>query len=647
MAHRGFGYFSPPESRGMRLRHATLAGLAGLALLWFAAAGCDLESLLADLGLTEGPAPLSGQNAFVHLRARAGEAAAGDTDALLHVLAWRAAGGDSTDSEARFRPPAEILDLLQSTARRRQNIRPAAFGLVDFEPFAAELKTRKASFVAPDLNSLDDEYVIPRLKDIPVRNQGSRGTCAAFAGIGHVEYATLLKAPHLSTVNLSEQRFYWASRPDCHDTTCTSRDAGSWYGDGFQASINAAAYDIPLETSCPYNPNQTDNELQTPLAQSCEDGVVQVRRVRHINQPADIIRVLEEDGLPVPFASPLSSNYFQNDGLITLEEAGSAAGIQHAEGHAYLIVGYRKLPRMPEEGGMCFIIRNSWGPGWGVGGYSCVTLAWIQEWHFGFLLDHPVVVELAVSSNLGGQEWDDTLPDLVDCEVYDDPTVDCERLDEEAEIPPAPEPDGTDWVFINLVGPDGRLYQAERSDEGEETLMLRGTLRESGLPTGAVLLGRRGETLVYDGDEVGRIEGGDVTLCTGPYDMLCALRFEPRDNRLYVEFIHRELRRVQAGEIGAGRWVALDALPLGVGLEFFQPNEASDLLLRPLYVRGVGSDGEKMEPVRLILKGLDIQVMGTTVGSIAPDRPGLCTGPFSGACGLFARENRLVVLPSW
>jgi C1A family cysteine protease len=637
---------------GHRLRagRSSLLALAlATGLLLAAGPGCDLASFLEDLGLTDGAGELTGQNAFVHLRARASVASKADTDAVLEVLAWRAEGAHSTEDEAQFRPRAEVLDLLQATARQRKSIRPRSFALVAFPPLqGGQQKAFKAAFRAPDLSRLRNEYVIPNLNAIPVRNQGSRGTCAAFTGIGHVEYAALRANPGLRTLDLSEQRFYWASKPECHATGCTEEDAGSWYGDGFQASIDARTYDIPLEASCPYDPNQYRNELQTPLRSSCSQGVVQVKRVEIVYQPDEMIRVLEEKGLPVPFASPLSDNYFENDGLITLAAAGRATGM-HAGGHAYLLVGYRLLPNMPQEGGLCFIVKNSWGPGWGVNGYSCITLAWMQEWNFGMALDHPVVVDIALSPDLGGDAYDDSVPDFADCEVYADETIDCDRVDDNANVPPAPEPPADlSWYQTSLVGPDGRLYEAEIADDRGAS-WVRGTLRETGALTGAIYLLRNGDDLLWDGDVVGRVNGDRIQLCTGPFDLLCSLRFEANSNDLYVEFVYREYRSVKQDEIGQGQWMTLGALPgVGENLEFHQPDDWTDLLLKPLYVRGLtGGDGGPSDPIRLVLRGLDIKAMGQQVGSLDPTNLGLCTGSFRNACGLFSGGNRLHVLPTW
>jgi C1A family cysteine protease len=61
-------------------------------------------------------------------------------------------------------------------------------------------------------------------------------------------------------------------------------------------------------------------------------------------------------------------------------KAAKASGM-HAAGHAYLAVGYVKLPASLQraEGGSCVVVANSWSEGWGRGGYACVTEQWLAK----------------------------------------------------------------------------------------------------------------------------------------------------------------------------------------------------------------------------------------------------------------------------
>ncbi len=609
-------------------------------------AACDLDDLLGGDGIV-----LTGQNAFVYLQADPARAQSPNVNAVMQVVEWESEGGSSLENSERFEPDTEMVDFLMSTSRARQNVRTEGFDLVDFGLFTEASGGNKADFIPPDLSALRDEYLVPRLDAIPVRNQGSRGTCAAFTGIGQIEYSVLSQYPDVPTIDLSEQRFYYNSKPECQASGCTSADAGSWHGVGYDASVAASTFDIPLEADCPYNDRQIpDNEVQIPQAPGCENGAVRIVEYELVLQPSEIIDVLENQGVPVPFASPLSDNYFNNNGLITLAEAGSAGSGIHAGGHAYLIVGYKLLPSMPEEGGMCFVIKNSWGSGWGAGGFSCITLAWMQEWSFPVNYSHPVAVAMEVREDIATRidEEDESAPDFIDEETYDDETVDYDELDDDTPIPdPEPVPPEIVWEAGLLSGPDGRFYNAEYAVAADgASIQIRGDIRGDDRLTNPVVLARNGSLLLLDGDEVGEMAGNEITLCTGRFDLVCSLRYDRGDNELYVEFLYDEYRRVEMLE--DDQWQTLISLPNGASLEMVRPASILDALLSPLFVR-IGNRQGRNSPIRLsINRRLEITAMDQPIGSLRPDRLALCSGPdYRNRCSMFVGRNGLLVLPGW
>ncbi len=250
-----------------------------------------------------------------------------------------------------------------------------------------------------------DSFVISVLKRMPVRDQGARGTCASHAGIGQIEGLILSKNADLDAINLSEQRFYFNSKPDNWATGGDKTKQGSNAGTGLASSSNFAwdeykypadwssTFNIPLESDCPYNNKVGANDLQTPQPASCAaKGVARVteysawqnNQAQELSTAQQIYDFLITKNYPVIASTKLSPNWEDNDGMITLKGSGGAPTTSHASGHAYLIVGARKLDpaKYPDEGGMCFIIRNSWGKGWGVDGLSCMTLAWFNAWRF-------------------------------------------------------------------------------------------------------------------------------------------------------------------------------------------------------------------------------------------------------------------------
>jgi hypothetical protein len=621
----------------------------GLAVV-LGGSACDLEDWTGRGGIN-----LTGQNAFVVLQVDPSVPQTEHVEAALQVLQWQAEGGSMVDRADRFEPDPATEDFLVQTSRLRESIRPERFSLIDLRDWGVEDAVgggNKTPFEYPDLDGLSSRYVVPRLDAIPVRNQGGRGTCAAFTGIGHLEYAVMRASPGLPTVDLSEQRFYFNSRPECQATGCSLHEAGSNHIVGFRQSIGSSQLDIPLEVDCPYNPRQGDNELQVPQAPGCSRGVVRVVAMELAYQPADILRVLTETGLPVPYASPLSSNYFSTSGMITARQAGPPPGDNmHAAGHAYLIVGYQLLPNMPEEGGMCFIIKNSWGTGWGAGGYACMTLAWMEAWRYENWGGHPVVVQLELADELltEGVPDDPRPPDNFDSDTYDDETLDDDALDDTTPIPdPEPEPDGLRFTSGWLRGPDARAYRMVEASESSETgdrWHMRADLRGDGRTTNTLVLEQRGIELWFDGDLVGETSGGTATLCTGRFDPVCSLRYNRARNALYIEFVYDELRRLQS--LPQEEWRPLIRLPSGAGLEILRPESLVEALLSPLFIRLQGREGRN-RPLRIAInRRLEITSMRAPIGSLRPDRLALCTGGYRDSCSLLAGRDGLMVLPGW
>ncbi|MDY0062861.1 MAG: C1 family peptidase [Myxococcota bacterium] len=612
---------------------------------------------------------LSGVSAFTMMRTDRTSAPTTDTEAVMAILERRTDVAASKIGGADdIEPPTPVANLMRKNTKAKVRLDPKnRFKLLDFAEVPRVTDAEKPrSKDGVDLATLKySEYTIPNLEKIPVRDQGQRGTCAAFAGIGHLEYMALKSYKNLRTLDLSEQRFYWMSREDCHAGGCiTDDEGGSWYGDGFNASLAGAAppgANIPLEADCPYNPRPGRNELQVPQLDSCAKGAVKVRQVGTVTTPEEVIRVLEDQGLPVLWASPLSDNWFETSGMITLAEAGSAGDIMHAGGHAYLIVGYRKLNNPNYEGGVCFIVKNSWGSGWGANGYACQTLEWMQTWRFQdnrgnpAWLEHPVLEVIDLRADLQGGD----LPDNDEAEDESPPNIPDEELDDGDEdsdgsiIPlPDPEPSPESWTDLPLFGPGEAYYEAQvvRTAAGAHIrVSLKGEVTHSNALYLAYEEGS-GKILSYDGDMVGefRDDQGDFTLCTDTYSMICSLRLDPNDNTLYIEFPYPANRRVDPNGLFDGDWLSLltEGL-LGYDIQFLMPKDETQLLSSDsAFLRMQRPDASRTEPLRLThnVEG-EMKVMGVTVGDLVELE--LCTGPFEDACSFLATANQFLVLPGW
>ena len=230
-----------------------------------------------------------------------------------------------------------------------------------------------------------DYHLIPGSVDLPIRDQGRRPTCAAFTGVRAIE--TLINGTG-KEVDLSEQYFYWASKPRCQQFPCSRR--GSWVVKGFNRSAESYKPDIPLDSECSYKKAAVNgNETQTPLDRSCKRGVAQVGAYRSLYTIDDVYASLSNNS-PIIAGFKLSPNFYKTKGLVTYKESIKKGSMDsHAGGHALLLIGHMKLPPQlhQQEGKLCFIVANSWGEGWGRGGFGCLTERWMQAYR----VDNPFI----------------------------------------------------------------------------------------------------------------------------------------------------------------------------------------------------------------------------------------------------------------
>jgi hypothetical protein len=211
-----------------------------------------------------------------------------------------------------------------------------------------------------------------------IKDQGKRPTCAAFAGIRGVE---ILLSAQDRYQPISEQYFYWASKPKCQNRPCSQR--GSWVLPGLRRSMESSMPDLPTETRCKYNKSPSSgNETQTPLSSGCRSGVAKVERFYQVESLAEIEQAIRSNH-PVVGGFKLSPNFYKNRGFVSLKEAKSKGKVDsHAAGHALLVIGLIPLPAKLMEGPNCFIVANSWSEGWGQGGYACLSAKWFKKFRF-------------------------------------------------------------------------------------------------------------------------------------------------------------------------------------------------------------------------------------------------------------------------
>ncbi len=263
--------------------------------------------------------------------------------------------------------------------RKEQHLQ-ATFDYNRLEPLAAGA-TQADLASGGNLNTMaaGDFHVIAGALAMRPQNQAYRGTCAAFTGVRALE--TMLMQHNIVT-DLSEQHFYFLSRPDCRSAPCAEPKSsdGSRFETGLVASMSNP---ILLEEYCPYKPFMDKRNLTyTPLRECSPDGRAVSGTPMVGPFGVDSIWTELQNNRPVLAGFKLTNSYVENKGLVTSTDSRNASrsNNSHAGGHANLLIGFVRLPEsLAREGKFCAIAVNSWGTGWGRGGHACLTERWLKE----------------------------------------------------------------------------------------------------------------------------------------------------------------------------------------------------------------------------------------------------------------------------
>jgi C1A family cysteine protease len=222
---------------------------------------------------------------------------------------------------------------------------------------------------------------IPKAVDLrawccPIENQGTLGSCTAQAGVGIIEYYE--RKAFSKHVDASRLFLYKTTRNLLH-----------WTGDtgAFLRSTMAAMvlFGVPPEEYWPYLIADFDKEPNAfcyAFAQNYQ-AIYYIR----LDPPAipqdrllQVIKLLLAAQIPSMFGFTVFSSIGQagNDGKIPFP----CDGEKILGGHAVVAVGYDdkikiKNPTCGKNTTGAFIIRNSWGTGWGNDGYGFLPYEYV------------------------------------------------------------------------------------------------------------------------------------------------------------------------------------------------------------------------------------------------------------------------------
>lgn len=180
---------------------------------------------------------------------------------------------------------------------------------------------------------------------LPPKDQGQCGSCWAFSTTGSVEALNFIYTRNL--ISLSEQNLI-----DCSGSYGNSGCSGGWMDNAFKYII--ANKGIDREANYPYQGNQGSCRFQSAWTGATINSFADVQAG---NEGALANTVNKQ---PVSVAIDASHTSFQlyRSGIY-YEPACSSNNLDHG----VLVIGYGS------ENGDYYIVKNSWGTGWGMSGY--------------------------------------------------------------------------------------------------------------------------------------------------------------------------------------------------------------------------------------------------------------------------------------
>jgi C1A family cysteine protease/uridine phosphorylase len=208
---------------------------------------------------------------------------------------------------------------------------------------------------------------LPQLVDLrskcpPVYNQGQLGSCTANGIGGAIEFDQ--RKQGTKTFAPSRLFIYYCERVI---EGTISQDSGAQIRDGIKA---VAAVGAPPETDWPYNIQKfADQPPPNAYADAKQDLVASYARVSQILSQ---MQGCLADGYPFVFGFSVYSS-FESDavaqtGIVPMPATGESL----LGGHCVVAVGYDNTKRV-------FIVRNSWGAGWGLKGYCLMPYEYLLD----------------------------------------------------------------------------------------------------------------------------------------------------------------------------------------------------------------------------------------------------------------------------
>lgn len=196
----------------------------------------------------------------------------------------------------------------------------------------------------------------------PVYDQGQLGSCTANSIGGALEFDQIKEGQQPFTPS---RLFIYYNEREIEGTV--GSDSGAQIRDGVK-SVNQLG--APPETDWPY---EIAKFTEKPPQQAYDDAaqhkaILYQRLTQTLNQLKGCLAA----GYPFVFGFVVYESFESQEVASSGQAPMPKAGEQQLGGHAVLAVGY-------DESEQRFIVRNSWGPGWGMEGYFTLPYPYLLQ----------------------------------------------------------------------------------------------------------------------------------------------------------------------------------------------------------------------------------------------------------------------------
>ena len=200
--------------------------------------------------------------------------------------------------------------------------------------------------------TIDMRSILP-----PVRDQGTRGTCLAFAVTALHEALRARRAQGKD--DLAEEALYWG---------CKKIDGDWTTGTSFEsASAALPRWGQPIGSNWPYDPRRLDSAPYDPP--TTLGGADWFRAgLRQVDKTSSSVRTLLAGNFPVALGITLYPSFYRPSS--TGHVADPQLGDPMKGRHAVVAVGFD---------GANILIRNSWGLLWGLSGYGWISDSYVDS----------------------------------------------------------------------------------------------------------------------------------------------------------------------------------------------------------------------------------------------------------------------------